>query len=133
MKTSIILPIHSFVDLITNSSSEVFMTATEKTVKTVKSLVDNILQAGGSTLKADDLFEFATIAEGYDDESGNEVSLDISTKKGREFWEKNMNDEYAPKLSVKVTVKNKENKDAVLAAKVLSSLDSLFSVEERYN
>jgi len=47
---------HSFVDLITNSSTEIYIEATDKTVESIKGIVDNILKLGGSNLKCDDLF-----------------------------------------------------------------------------
>lgn len=50
------IPMHSFVDLITNSSTEIYIEATDKTIESIKALVDNILKLGGSDLKCDDLF-----------------------------------------------------------------------------
>lgn len=135
MKTSLTIPIHSFVDLITNSSSEVFVTATEKTVGTIKSLVDNILAAAGSPLKSDDLFKFQTIIEETDEDTWDEVELDLATPEGKKYWKKNKNNEYSPRLSIRVTVKGEveDKKSAELAAKTLSALDNLFDISERYN
>ena len=53
----VIIPIHSFVDLITNSSSETYINADKNTVEAIKLLVDNILKSGGSDKKCDDLFK----------------------------------------------------------------------------
>lgn len=50
------IPIHSFVDLITNSSTEIYIQSTDKTVDMVKNLVNAILDASGSTYTCDDLF-----------------------------------------------------------------------------
>jgi len=52
------IPIHSVVALITNSSSEIFVSADESTVKAIKKITNDILKAGGSTQTADDLFTF---------------------------------------------------------------------------
>jgi hypothetical protein len=52
----ILIPVHSFVDLITNSSSEVFVTADRKTVECFTKLVDGILKAAGSDKTCNDLF-----------------------------------------------------------------------------
>jgi len=52
------IPVHSFVDLITNSSSEIFVSADQNTLNAIEALVQNILIAGGSTAKASDLFTF---------------------------------------------------------------------------
>lgn len=51
----VIIPVHSFVDLITNSSSETYVQATDKTVDTLKKLIDSLLKGTGQT--CDDLFE----------------------------------------------------------------------------
>lgn len=52
----LIIPIHSFVDLITNSSTETYIQSTDKTVEMVKNLVNAILDASGSPYTCDDLF-----------------------------------------------------------------------------
>ena len=47
------------VDLITNSSTEIYVEATQSTIKTIKELINNILEsAGDGVTKADDLFTF---------------------------------------------------------------------------
>jgi hypothetical protein len=66
---SIIIPIHSFVDLITNSSSEIFVAANQSTIKSIKKLVNSIIAATSHNIvddvgneveliTADDLFTF---------------------------------------------------------------------------
>jgi hypothetical protein len=50
------IKIHSFVQLITNSSSEIFVSADDSTISGVKEIVNNLLKIGGSTLTFDDLF-----------------------------------------------------------------------------
>ena len=57
--TKYTLKIHSFVDLITNSSTEIYIGANERTITTIKELINNILKIGGSTLTSDDLFELS--------------------------------------------------------------------------
>lgn len=52
------IPVHSIIDVITNSSTEIFTTATKKSMEFAKELIDEILSAGGSNKKAEDLFEF---------------------------------------------------------------------------
>jgi hypothetical protein len=59
MKTQLSIPIHSFVDIITNSSTEIFVTASERTITSIKELVDCILKGAGSSLRATDLYEFS--------------------------------------------------------------------------
>lgn len=68
MKTTLHIPVHSFVDLITNSSSETYVTADRQTVKAVKEAVDSILALAGHGKKCDDYFEITLRTEsGYGD------------------------------------------------------------------
>jgi len=52
-----VIPIHSFIDVITNSSSEVFVTSDRTTIEAMKNVIDALLLIGGSKEKCDDLFE----------------------------------------------------------------------------
>lgn len=58
------IPLHSFVDLITNSSSEIFVCANDSTVTAAIKLVDSILIAGGSKFRANDLFDITVSGDG---------------------------------------------------------------------
>lgn len=62
---TLIIPIHSFVDLITNSSSETFVAADRQTVSVLEGIIDAVLAAGGSDKKCHDLFRI-----GLDTEDG---------------------------------------------------------------
>jgi hypothetical protein len=64
MKTPVLIaiPIHSFVDLITNSSTEIYIQAKQKTVDTVKEIINHLLKIGNEgkpAYSADDLFEIS--------------------------------------------------------------------------
>lgn len=61
-----IINIQSITDIVTNSSTEVFIRIKETAINTVKELINNLLKISGSTLQADDLF---TIEIVYDDGS----------------------------------------------------------------
>lgn len=69
MKTTLLIPIHSLIDLITNSSSEVFVTSDRETLSKLRSMIDAILVAGSSTKKCEDLFKLSLRREdgGYGD------------------------------------------------------------------
>lgn len=51
-----IVNLHSVIDVITNSSTEIFSSATSNAVEGVKKLIDAILEAGGSDVRHQDLF-----------------------------------------------------------------------------
>lgn len=57
------IPVHSFVDLITNSSSEVFVTSDRQTITSVKKLINCILATSGSTKSCDDLLTIKLVNE----------------------------------------------------------------------
>lgn len=61
-----IINIQSITDIVTNSSTEVFIRIKETAINTVKKLINNLLKISGSTLQADNLF---TIEILYDDSS----------------------------------------------------------------
>ncbi len=108
MKTYII-HIHSFVDLITNSSTEIYIQATDKTVASIKEIINNILEMGGSDATCDDLFVISTFNL---DERGYESYRDIY-------------------LNVKS--KDPNNELGKKTAKILSSLTSIFDMEAECN
>ncbi len=53
----LIIPVHSFIDVITNSSSEVFVTSDRSTVAAMKDAINALLSVAGSKERCDDLFE----------------------------------------------------------------------------
>ena len=102
------IPMHSFVDLITNSSTEVYIEATEHTIKSVAALVDNILALGGSKLTCDDLFTI-------------ELNQEQLAESGNDYGYRTVG------LVVKCRDKNSElgNKTAA----VLADLTAMFNIE----
>ena len=155
MKTSVVIPIHSFVDVITNSSSEIFVAADQSTVKAIKKLVENLIAATGGTSTADDLFTFELVTLCYNHKY-DEVYLTASEIKAKRkeldeiqenaeekyteqqvedagAWEFKDGDDGYAQTSIRVEVKDKTNKSAVAAAKVLSDLTALYSIESQYN
>jgi hypothetical protein len=64
-----IIPVHSVVDLITNSSSEIYVVSDRATVDAVRKMVDAVLVAGGSTKRCDDLVTLKLVVQdgGYGD------------------------------------------------------------------
>lgn len=52
------ISVHSFVDLITNSSSEVFISVTDNTLKSVRAIVEKLLKMNNIDANVDELFSF---------------------------------------------------------------------------
>ena len=114
---SIILRVHSVIDVITNSSSEIYVEATQHTIKNVKELVDNLFKLTGSTIKCDDVF-------------------DISLKNLRDTEDEDEDEDEDEYAQVDLVVTPKEgvgSEEAKIAARILSSLTSIFSIESAYN
>lgn len=152
---TIVIPIHSFVDLITNSSSEIFVEASTKTITAIKKMLDNVLTAGGSTKTADDLFtfelgyevtdhktwgsvyvskaEFDKIKTAWDeyeehDEDEGETD-DAEVIEEPRFEPTNYDDGYYHNTAIIVKAKDDTSKEAVAAAKTLADLTGLFDIE----
>jgi len=70
------ITIHSIVDIITNSSSEIFITTQYTAIEEAKKLIDMLLAEAGAAVKADDLFEFSIVNRGYDPECSDEDNAD---------------------------------------------------------
>lgn len=58
MKKVYDIKIHSFIDVITNSSTEIFVGTHSNTVSMLKDFINNILSVAESDKTADDLFKF---------------------------------------------------------------------------
>ena len=99
------IPVHSFVDLITNSSTEIYIEADKGTFKSVTEMINKILDLGGSKMKCDDLF---TIELGKEEEYSSSVSLIVKSR--------DENSELGKKT-----------------AAILSDLTGLFSIDAAYN
>lgn len=147
---SIVIPVHSMVDLITNSSSEIFVTANEKTVKTIQEIIDQLLALSGSTLKAKNLFKIE-LASMYDTEDYDRVFLtDAEVTEALKSGKVKFNMDHleegeenepgwrpAPREGtensyIKVTSLT-DSKQADKVAKLLNSLQRLFSGEDISN
>ncbi len=125
------IKIHSFVDLITNSSTEIYIQATDKTIETIKKLIDNILEIGGSTLHCDDLFDISLDKERLFKDSYYDVD---PTMTAEQFYEETVS-EYSSSRDIYISVKPKDpnSEAAKSAAKVLENLTGLFGITAEYN
>ena len=147
------IPIHSFVDLITNSSSEIFVTADGNTVKAVKKLIDDILKSSGSDKTVDDLFEISigyevTDNKTYDNKFVTKAEFEKIEAEYQE-WEDGDQSKDEPRfqpcysdgdyrnsnilVTVKDDVPSEQKAAAKAAAKTLSDLTGLFEIDASYS
>jgi hypothetical protein len=121
------IPIHSFIDLITNSSTEIYVEATEKTIKTLRELVNEILKAGKSKLRADDLFTFSLEknCDCYDE-------YDKDSDEAKEHME-HMEDCERCSTVLVVTTKKPHAPELKKVLDIMNNLMGLFEYGERYH
>ena len=119
LKEKYSFPVHSFVDLITNSSTEIYIEASEKTVKAVKDLVNKILLSAGSAVKCDDLFTVEIDKDKYQDR------YDASYDDRDEY-----DDGGVRTVSLLVKCRDTNNKAGKETAAILSNLTSMFDIGE---
>lgn len=120
--------VQSVSDIITNSSSEVFMVYSDQSFKQIKELVNAILAINGENKYTfDDLFEVEAnmdkewFLEQYPEYDG--LSDEELLEKARQYDEENYGEGYPYVNGYVVTAKNVAHDD--IAAK-LSSLDKIF-------
>lgn len=144
LKSSYTIKIHSFVDLITNSSSEIYVAAGDKTVKAVKEIIDNILALAKSELTCDDLFtveiDYQKYYDDYDGEDYDDEDIDEDTEKSeskkltpKQFFKQDQDNDYGRDVSLLVKCTDPTSELGKKTAKVLSDLTGLFTIEEQYN
>lgn len=116
-------PLHSFVDLITNSSTEIYIEASEKTIETLKELINNLLTMGGSKLTCDDLFTIEIDKHEFKDRYDEDYDV----------WNKaDYHDGYYD-VSLLVKCKNENSEVGKATAPVLSNLTDMFHMSSEYN
>ena len=125
-------PIHSFVDLITNSSTEIYISATEKTVESVKNLINNLLKMGQSNLTCDDLFTIEIDKEQFN----KDYDYDIEEGDTKTPYDKWMEEEYHENyrnISLLVKCRDEKNPLGIETARILSNLTDMFEMSDRYD
>ena len=136
MSITLFIPLHSFVDLITNSSSELFIDATKESVKSAYQLVNAILKAAGSKDTAENLLDIRLTywIRHYDFTPEDSNGKEFNTEKERiAFCEENMFDQYDDYVKsweiLNVTPKTK-GVDLLHVAKLLESFGLTFEARE---
>jgi hypothetical protein len=86
MEKEIRIKVHSFCDLITNSSTTIFVSTHGESIKLLKEFVDYLLKNAGSPFKAKDLFDFKIeinddyLVGLYDELEDSEIPTDLRNK-----------------------------------------------------
>ena len=116
-----------FSDVITNSSSEVFVMYDREGVESMKKLVNSILECAGSTETFDTLFDVDfEYSEYYIRRNENMTKEEMYNRAIEDNW----NGEGVPSIvGIKVTPKDEKN---AKTAELLSNIDNIFESESRY-
>ena len=128
------------VDIITNSSSEIYIFAGDSTVKAVKELVDNLLKGVGSEKTADDLFVFEVVTEIDNPKpraerlpgEGYYIEVPVDSPEGKEAIEEYRGD-FGKETSIRVTAKAGTPESISVAASPLSNLTGLCDMDSSDN
>lgn len=117
--------IQSQIDLITNSSTEVFQIADSGLIKDLKEIIDAILEIGGSNYKCDDLFEVKIEydEEYYLSEFIEETPL-ISDSEKEYYWKANWGDELCKQLEERVKTQYSKDLKKFTENKIQYNLDN---------
>jgi hypothetical protein len=148
---SLTINIHSFVDLITNSSTEIFISARENSSQAIINLIDSLLLLGGGKYRTSDLFDVRNTVsmDCYDitdhkeeiKESGlnvlKNIPYDINSAEGKLILKllEDRNYDHGPSISLLVTIKPSvtsgeiDESAAAIAAQILTSLSNLFHID----
>lgn len=125
------IKIQSVSDIITNSSTEVFMVYDNSAFKNIKELVNAILALAGSNQTFDDLFEIkACVSEYFLDEYPEYAGLTENEILERaRMIDKDNYDSYPYVNHYEVVAKDVKNDNT---AKILSQIDEIFNTYARY-
>jgi hypothetical protein len=134
---AIVIPVHSFIDVITNSSSEIFVQASNGTIRAIETLINDILSLGGSTLKCSDLFKIDIVSTYHDYRDGKYNTIYLTDGEYNDLIKSGVDEDNLERQSdneSNLRVTPLENSVAAnAAAKTLSSLTDLFNIESEYN
>lgn len=122
--------IQSVSDIITNSSTEVFMIYDEAAFKSIKELVNAILALGNNDKTFDDLFEIkASVSEYFFEEypeyEGKDENEILEKAREADKWK----DGYPYVNGYEVIAKDPSDANA---AKILSNIDNIFDTYAQY-
>ena len=116
-----------FSDVITNSSSEVFVMYDREGVESIKKLVDSILECADSNETFDTLFDIEfELDKDYIQSNKDMTKEELYEQALEDNW---TGEGYPTIIGIKVTSKDEKN---AKAARLLSNIDKIFESENRY-
>lgn len=137
------IPVHSFVDLITNSSSETFISASGATVDAMKEIVAALLRVGGSSQSVEDVVHIGldmTVCNKWtdwnDETFASDEDLDqwLKAKHGKSLEEiRNKDYDFRTKEELIITPKDPANPDHVKVASLLKSIIGTYDISSEWN
>jgi len=145
--TKIIIPVHSVVDLITNSSTEIYTSATDKTISTITDFANTMLSVGGSPLRAADVFDVKLVVadQEYGDKPFRQTASSVTEankiikieRRSRNGNNEEDYDQQWPRISsqLEITVKKPydTNPQIIKVVEALAALGDTYNTEEISN
>lgn len=151
----LLIPIHSFIDVITNSSTSVYVGCHSNTVKFAKDLVNDLLKAAGSEKNADDVFIFSiqadfecehnkiynNLSEYYEDEELEGLDYTSKNKLAKSIFDKMISGEIEQHNGWGNNYDDYDTRTLLITSKtddqfsidLGSSIESIFSIEGGYD
>lgn len=151
-KEKLVIPIHSFIDVVTNSSTSIYVGCHDNTIEYAKELIDTLLQVAGSDKKVDDLFTFEihadfdyecdkimeNLSEYYPESELEDISWDKEKELAKAIFDKMNSGEIEPHDAFgtdgqwdfdtrTLIIKSKENDQ--LSIDLSQRLQNIFSIE----
>lgn len=113
---TLIIPIHSFIDVITNSSSETYVTCDKQTVTAIKNILKLFLENANIATPVDEIFDVTLHYKWKEDRIADGEDVDESYENGPVYF--------------KVTVKKEHKKNYGELTKLMNKLNDVFNAEE---
>lgn len=109
------MKIHSIVDVITNSSTEIFSLPHKGTVNIIKDMINEILKEVGSDKTADDLFDIKILVPDYDSDDPYENYIEATDDN---FYENSETSE------CEISIKTKNGEKSKLSSLILDIFEN---------
>lgn len=151
----IIIPIHSFIDVITNSSTSVYVGCHDNTIKFAIELIDDILRISGIDKKAEDIFEFKItvdkssesdkiyedLNEYYSDDELDGIDYDAKSKLADDIFYKMCSGEIEQHDGWGESYGGFDNRNLIITSKtnnndiidLTSKIESIFQIDGSYD
>lgn len=148
-----VIPVHSFIDVVTNSSTSIYVGCHDNTIQYAKDLIDSLLKAAGSGKTADEVFNFVLSCDfdneeyrleeylGEENSKFNEMNPDEKEKLMKDTFNKMLSGEVEPYSSFGTSGGDCDydqrtliitSKSGEISIDLTEKMENIFSIEASY-